>query len=118
MSDDESIEDDGEILTGIDTEISDTCIMSDTAAYGACDADIDDIVEMEETMKTIDLATEVPQPREDDDLDLDALFSGNIHLAEHYREQLKSTNADDFRRRDYAKGTEKTIVNSENQWRR
>lgn len=49
--------------------------------------------------------------------DPNALFNGNLRPAKYYHEQLHATDPDQFRRKEYAKGTKKLILNTETQWR-
>jgi hypothetical protein len=121
-SDYESLGEHDSDMANTDEDEADDGIESGTDTNGEGDANMDDVVEMEEAMKKFEREpARVPRTGENSDLDdfddPDALFNGNIHPAEHYREQLKWTNPNDFRRKEYAKGTEKLIVNSENQWR-
>ncbi|KAK8106561.1 hypothetical protein PG999_009920 [Apiospora kogelbergensis] len=49
--------------------------------------------------------------------DEDNLFDGNVHPLEYYRQGMKDMVVDRYKRKVYAKGTEKQIQNSENQSR-
>ncbi|POS69526.1 C2H2 finger domain-containing protein [Diaporthe helianthi] len=52
----------------------------------------------------------------DDVNDPEDLFDGNVPPVEYYREQLQKTNPNNFRRKEYAHGTEKLVANTETQW--
>lgn len=81
----------------------------------ASGAEMEDLAELdEEFWKT---QADLSLPNDDID-DPDTLFDGNVHPAEWYCEQLNSTNPSDFKRKEYAKGTEKLIKNTEDQWRK
>lgn len=77
-----------------------------------------ELVEMEEQVCSTDLeilrgTSIIP----DDDIDdTDDLFDGNVRPVEYYRNELRNMNTNDFRRKEYAKGTEKLIANTETQW--
>lgn len=76
------------------------------------DVDIDALLEVEDQVRQF--ATDaVPDIHPND---RDALFDGNLYPAEHFRKRINTVNPADFRRKEYAKGTEKTIQNAERQW--
>lgn len=45
------------------------------------------------------------------------LFNGNLAPPEFYRHNIRTLNVDDFRKKNYAKGTLKLIDNAESFWR-
>ena len=49
--------------------------------------------------------------------DDDKPFDGNIHPPEYHRQGMQEMVADRYKRKVYAKGPEKQIQSSENQWR-
>lgn len=49
--------------------------------------------------------------------DLDELFDGIVPLAEFCRNELQAIDTNDFRRKQYFRGTERLIASTENQWR-
>ncbi|CAJ2503094.1 Uu.00g104880.m01.CDS01 [Anthostomella pinea] len=56
----------------------------------------------------------VPPDAEDED----NLFDGNLNPVGYYQQLIDEFNEDDFKHKEYSKGTIKLIQNSENQWRR
>jgi len=91
------------------------------------DVDIEDLDEIEQGIAEFqhaEVAGSDTPPVENDPTDHDLegrdpdfLFDGNLRPPEYYRQAMKSTNPDDFIRKEYAAGTEQLIVNTENQWR-
>lgn len=88
------------------------------------DAEMDDVFEIADEVRRLSADPSAVTDEGLDDCahmdgvaDPDALFDGNLRPAEYYREQLHATDPDQFRRKEYAKGTEKLILNTETQWR-
>lgn len=98
--------------TGVEDEISDNDIAEDNDSIQL------ELADMEEQVFSTDMeilrgTSIVP----DDDIDdTDDLFDGNVRPVEYYRNELRNMNTNDFRRKEYAKGTEKLIANTETQW--
>lgn len=57
-------------------------------------------------------------PLDEEDPEAETLFDGNVLPPEYYREGIQSLDLDEFKRKEYSKGTEKLIVRAESQWRK
>lgn len=93
-------------------EDSDLDVPERIGASGADQAAVDDVAQQIRQFDT----THQALPLGDDFVDVDDLHDGNIHSKEHYRQGIVSTVDEDYRRKVYAKGTERLIVHTENQW--
>ena len=50
------------------------------------------------------------------DFNLDRLFDGNIYPPKYYRKGIKTLDMTNYKRKEYAKRTERLIKNTETQW--
>ncbi|KAG6354084.1 hypothetical protein INS49_005055 [Diaporthe citri] len=88
------------------------------------DNDMESLAEIEEELRTF-ASDSAPLPEgelaeldEVDEDDPEALFDGNVAFDEYYRRGMDATDTDSFKRKEYTKGTETLIANTERMWER
>lgn len=95
----------------VDIEVIDVADLHVVAQNSAAVANLADSVQRCETE-----LRELPGDVGEDDGE-EKLFDGNMYPPEYYRKGIKDMVVDRYKRKVYAKGTEKQIQNGENQWR-
>lgn len=82
-----------------------------------CDSiELEDLEDIEEQIEELAIDPELMGADTVEAQHRQQLFDGNVRPAEFYREAIKTLDLDDYKRKEYARGTEKLIRNTEDQW--